>query len=398
MLAGRHVVLGVSGGVAAYKAAFLTRRLLEAGADVRVVITAGASEFIGAQTFAALTGHPVVETLFDGPSVSPHTELGQWADLVIVAPATAHTLSKIAYGISGDALSATVLATRAPLLLAPAMHTEMWEHPATEATMDRLTAAGHHIIGPAEGDLAGGDVGLGRMSEPEDILAAAAAIVAGGPLAGQSVVVTAGGTREPIDPVRYVGNRSTGKMGYAIAASAARLGADVVLVSSSSLPDPPGVKVVPVETAGEMAEATWAAAGHADAVILAAAVADFRPAQPHDRKLRRVDGIPEVVFEPTPNILEGVAAMDPRPLLVGFAAQTGALDDAIRKATTYGADLLVANDVSAAGSGFGTDTNQVTVFSPDGSSVEWPMLAKTEVADRLLGLIVERLRDRALPV
>jgi len=391
MLAGRHIVLGVSGGVAAYKAAYLTRRLLEQGADVRVVLTPGASEFIGAQTFSALTKHHTMTSLFSGPSVSPHTEWGQWADLMIVAPATVHTLSKIAYGISGDALSATVLATRAPLLVAPAMHTEMWEHPATVEILRRLTSAGHSVVGPVEGELAGGDVGTGRMAEPDEIVEAAAGVLSLKPLAGRSVVVTAGGTREPIDPVRYIGNRSSGKMGHAIATAAARLGARVVLVTSSTLPAPFGVEVVRVETAEEMATAAWSAARDADAVVLAAAVADFRPKSVADRKLRRIDGAPDMVLEPTPNILAGVAGMDPRPFLVGFAAQTGSLEDAGRKATTYGVDLLVANDVSAAGSGFGTNTNQVTVFHPDGTADGWPLLTKAEVAERLVELIAARL-------
>ena len=388
MLSGRRVVLGVSGGVAAYKAAYLTRRLLEQGADVRVVMTKSASGFVGAQTFAALTGKPVVENLFGDPSsVSPHTELGQWAEIVIVAPATLHTLAKIANGISGDALSATVLANTAPLLIAPAMHTEMWEQTATQDLVARLEAAGHYLIGPAAGELAGGDVGSGRLVEPEEIVAETQRVLAitdGSPWVGMKVVVTAGGTREAIDPVRFVGNRSTGKMGYAIAESAARSGANVHLISASALPDPIGVEVTHVVTAEDMAQAAWAAASGADVAILAAAVADFRPKDPVDSKLRRIDGPPVIELEETSNILAGIAKMDPRPVLVGFAAQTGSLDDAVRKATTYGVDLLVANDVSAEGSGFGTDTNQVTVFRPDGSAEAWPLLSKAQVAVRLL--------------
>ena len=394
MLTARRVVLGVSGGVAAYKAAYLCRRLLEEGADVRVVMTPEATEFIGRQTMAALTGHQPLVRLFDLPAVSPHTELGQWAEVVVVAPATLHTMSKIAHGISGDALATTVLASAAPLLIVPAMHTEMWEHPATVRIVELLRDAGHTLIGPEEGELAGGDIGIGRMVDPEMIVHAchrALARVDGSPWAGRRVLITAGGTREAIDPVRFVGNRSSGKMGYAIAESAARQGADVTLVSSSALPEPIGVEVIAVETAEDMAAATWPLAPSFDVAILSAAVADFRPIEPAANKLRRVDGIPEIRLEPTPNILAGIAAMTDKPFLVGFAAQTGSLVDAARKATTYGVDLLVGNDVSAHGSGFGTDTNQVTIFTPEGGEDRWPMLTKIEVADRLLAVVAERV-------
>lgn len=391
MLSGRRIVLGVSGGVAAYKAAYLTRRLIEQGAEVRVVMTPGASGFVGSQTFAALTGTPVIERLFGDPSsVSPHTELGQWAELVVVAPATLHTMSKIASGISGDALSATVLATRAPLLLAPAMHTEMWEHPATRDVVAKLLSAGHTLIGPASGELAGGDIGAGRLVEPEEIVAAAIRCLAradGSWWVGKRILITAGGTREPIDPVRFIGNRSTGKMGYAIAEAALAAGAAVELVSSAGLPDPYGAVVTHVETAQDMADAAWKLAPQCDVAVLAAAVADFRPKDPADSKLRRIDGAPHIDLVETPNILAGIAAMAPRPILIGFAAQTGSLDDAVRKATSYGVDLLVANDVAAVDSGFGTSTNQVTLFSPDGTSKAWPLLTKQEVAVRLLETI-----------
>lgn len=393
MLSGRRIVLGVSGGVAAYKAAYLTRRLLEQGAEVRVVMTPGASGFIGAQTFAAITGQPVIERLFGVPSsVSPHTELGQWAELVVVAPATLHTMSKIAAGISGDALSATVLATRAPLLVAPAMHTEMWEHAATREVVAKLEDAGHALIGPASGELAGGDVGAGRLVEPEAIVAAAVRRLAqtdGSWWNGKRLLVTAGGTREPIDPVRFIGNRSSGTMGYAIARAGYAAGADVELVTSSSLPDPEGVHVTRVETAEDMADAAWKLAPESDVAVLAAAVADFRPANPAEGKLRRIDGAPSIELVETPNILSGIAAMDPRPMLVGFAAQTGSLDDAVRKATSYGVDLLVANDVAAPDSGFGSSTNQVTILTPDGTQTAWPLLTKYEVAERLLDIVAD---------
>ena len=359
-------------------------------------MTPEATSFIGAQTLGALTGHQPVVRLFDMPAVSPHTDLGQWAEVMVVAPATLHTLSKIAHGISGDALATTVLASAAPLLLAPAMHTEMWEHPATVRIAALLREAGHTLVGPDEGELAGGDIGIGRMVDPEVIVHAchrALAKVDGSPWIGRRILITAGGTREAIDPVRFVGNRSSGKMGYAIAESAARQGAEVTLVSSSSLPAPHGVEMVVVETAEEMAAAAWKVAPSSDVAILAAAVADFRPSGPSGEKLRRIDGIPEIRLEPTPNVLAGIAEMKDGPFLVGFAAQTGSLDDAARKATTYGVDLLVANDVSAQGSGFGTDTNQVTVFAPDGSSNAWPLVSKAEVADRLLAEVAERISE-----
>lgn len=386
---GRRIVLAVSGGVAAYKSAYLARRLLEEGADVRVVMTASAQKFIGHQTFSAITKQPVLVDLFGG--ISPHTELGQWAELVIVAPATAHTMSKIAYGISGDALAATVLASEAPLLIAPAMHTEMWQHPSTVATMAKITGAGHTVVGPEAGELAGGDVGYGRLAEPEDIVFAAKTILSGRPLAGRRVVVTAGGTREPIDPVRYIGNRSSGKMGHAIAESAAQLGATVTLVSSSHLPTRNSLVRVQVETAQEMADATWEASAGADCVILAAAVADFRPDSSSEHKLRRIDGAPQINLTETPNILAGVVGMDPKPFVVGFAAQTGSLEDAKRKATTYGVDLLVANDVALPGAGFGTDTNDVTLMWPDGSTTDWELASKATIANELMLVVANRL-------
>jgi len=394
---GRRIVLGVSGGIAAYKSAYLARLLLEEGAEVRVVMTPSAEKFIGSQTLAGITGAPVVDRLFGGHEVSPHTTLGQWADLIVVAPATAHTLARLAGGVSGDALIATVLASEAPLVIAPAMHTEMWEQPTTHENIETLRRQGHSIVGPAEGELAGGDTGIGRMVEPEAIVLACYRSLAENeqdPLFGKAVVVTAGGTREAIDPVRYVGNRSSGRMGHAIATEAARRGAVVSLVTASHLPAA-GCTVVAVEDAASMASATWAAAKDADVAILAAAVADFRPKQPADTKLRRSDGVPDLVLEPTENILAGIVAMAPRPFLVGFAAQTGDIEDAYRKATTYGVDLLVANDVSESGSGFGTPTNQVTLISPDGQSDPWPLMSKREVAARLLDRVAEHFEAMA---
>ena len=382
MLTGRRIVLGISGGVAAFKAAYLARRLVEAGAEVRCVMTEAAGEFIGAQTLAALTGeHPIVG-FFDEAEVSPHTDLGQWAEAMIIAPATASTIAKLASGLSDNALIATALATEAPLLIAPAMHSEMWENPATQRNITTLSADGAVVVGPTSGALAGGDTGVGRMVEPEEIVNATATVLTGD-LEGLDVVVTAGGTREAIDPVRYIGNRSSGKMGNAIAVEAAARGAQVTLVTSAPAPAVSGVKVVRVESAAEMAEAAWNAARGADVAVMAAAVADFRPKAPEEGKLRRADGIPLIDLEPTPDILAGIAAMEDRPYLVGFAAETGSLDGALRKATSKGVDLLIGNDISRSGSGFGTDTNEVTVYTPDGAAESWPLLTKREVASRL---------------
>ena len=389
MIRGSRVVLGVTGGVAAYKAAYLARRLIERGAEVRVVMTPSSHRFIGAQTFSSITGHHPLVDLWGAELTSPHTDLAHWGDVVVVAPCTANTLAKLAVGASGDALSATVLASTAPLLVAPAMHTEMWEHPSTRANIETLTRRGVVVVGPATGGLAGGDVGTGRMVEPDGILSALERI-GGGPLSGRRVLVSAGGTREPIDPVRYVGNRSTGKMGHAVAAAADRLGAHVVLVTTSPGTAPDVQEVVAVESAAEMAEAVWSRAGGVDVAVLAAAVADYRPADPVTHKLRRADGPPDLVLEPTPDILAGVVAMDPRPLVVGFAAEVGSTEHAAAKARDKGVDLLVGNDVAKAGSGFGTDTNEVVLVA-DGLTETWPLMSKDDVAERLMAVVAQRL-------
>ncbi|MFQ5555709.1 MAG: bifunctional phosphopantothenoylcysteine decarboxylase/phosphopantothenate--cysteine ligase CoaBC [Acidimicrobiia bacterium] len=383
MLRGRRIVLGVTGGVAAYKAAYLARRAVEMGAELKVVMTESATRFVGPQTFAAITGEQPTIGLFAGASVSPHTELARWADAVVIAPATASTLSRIAHGLSEDALSATVLATAAPIVVAPAMHTEMWEHSATVRNIAQLREDGVFVVDPTEGPLAGGDVGVGRLAEPDAIIEALLRRTGPRDLEGWAVLVSAGGTKEPIDPVRYVGNRSSGKMGNAIALAAARRGAQVFLVTSAPPPDSGAVEVMRVETAAEMADAVWATASKVDVAVLAAAVADFRPVAAGGEKLRRSDGPPELELEPTPDILAGVVAMDDRPFVVGFAAETGDLGRARVKTMEKGVDLLVANDVARAGSGFGTDTNEVTVITPDGETEAWELLTKDEVAHKL---------------
>ncbi|CAN5894171.1 bifunctional phosphopantothenoylcysteine decarboxylase/phosphopantothenate--cysteine ligase CoaBC [soil metagenome] len=388
MLQGRRVVLGVSGGVAAYKSVYLARRLVEAGAEVKVVMTRAATRFVGPASFAAVTGVAPVTDLFEDSSVSPHIDLAQWADIVIVAPATAATLSRLAHGLSDDALSSTLLATRAPVLVAPAMHTEMWEHPATRRSLELITADRHHVVGPDSGDLAGGDIGWGRMAESEEILAAAAAVL-GGSLAGRTVLVTAGGTREAIDPVRYLGNRSSGKMGHAIAVEAFRRGAMVHLVTASDLPVGAGITVHRVESSQDMLEAVEKL--QPDVAVMAAAVADFRPTDPSGSKLARSDGPPTIVLEPTADILASVVSRVDGPFTVGFAAETGGVERAIEKARSKGVDLLVYNDVTEEGSGFGTDTNRVVVIDRDYTTQPWPQMSKSEVASRLWDLITDRL-------
>lgn len=389
MLAGRRIVLAVSGGVAAFKAAYLARRLVEAGAQVETIMTRSALEFLGSQTLAAITGsHPHLD-FFGDEDVSPHTTLARWADAIVVAPATAATIARIANGLSDDLLTGTVLAFTGPVVVAPAMHTEMWEQQATRRNVATLAADGVVVVGPATGPLAGGDEGAGRMVEPEEIVGALQAALGQGSLEGWRVLVSAGGTREPIDQVRFVGNRSSGKMGHAVALEAAERGAIVTLVTSAESPQHPRIVAVQAATAAEMAEAVWKYAPEADVAVLTAAVADFRPSQEAPGKLRRADGPPQIDFEPTPDILAGVAALEPRPFLVGFAAEVGPAAEAAGKAKSKGVDLLVANDVTAPDSGFEVDTNAVTVFTADGSAEEWAAMPKRAVAARLWDRIIE---------
>ncbi|HEX5266817.1 MAG TPA: bifunctional phosphopantothenoylcysteine decarboxylase/phosphopantothenate--cysteine ligase CoaBC [Acidimicrobiales bacterium] len=394
-LAGARVVLGVSGGIAAYKAVEVCRRMVDAGAHVVPVLTEDAQRFVGRVTFSALASEPARTSLWDdGADPIPHTRLGQGADVIVVAPATAHLLGRYAAGLADDLLTATLLATRAPVVVCPAMHTEMWEHPAVQANLAALASRRVRVVPPAEGRLAGGDVGAGRLAEPDDIVAAVEAVLAGGrSLAGVRVLVTAGGTREAIDPVRFIGNRSSGKQGHAVAAEAARRGATVTLVTTTGLPAPPGAEVVRVESAEEMEAAVRGAAPGADIVVMAAAVADFRPKVAADQKMKKDAGPPEMVLEPTPDILAGLAGRrGPGQVLVGFAAETSdvvahARDKVIRK----GVDLIVANDVSAPGVGFEHDTNAVTIIGPDGPVAETGLTTKDRVAAAVLDAAVARL-------
>ena len=391
-----RIVLGVSGGIAAYKAVEVCRRLVDAGHQVTPVLTDAARRFVGEATFSALASDPVPEGLWQRwEGGIAHTRLGQRADLVVIAPATADVLARYAAGMADDLLSATLLVTRAPVVVCPAMHTEMWEHPAVAENLATLRRRGVHVVPPESGKLAGGDEGAGRMAEPATIVATALALSARRhDLAGTHVVVSAGGTREAIDPVRVITNRSSGKQGHAIAEAAAARGARVTLVTSSALEPPAGVEVVHVESAADMHAAIAAAAPGADVVVMAAAVADFRPKAPVAQKLH---GLPELVLEPTPDILAGLAeARRPGQVLVGFAAETqDVVDRARRKLERKGVDLVVVNDVSAPGVGFDHDTNEVTILGADGSVVVVPLTSKRQVADVILDQVVARLRSGA---
>ncbi len=386
------VVLGVSAGIAAYKAVEVCRRLVDAGIHVAPVLTDAAQRFVGRATFDALGSEPTQTSLWDEASPIPHTRLGQRADLVVVAPATADLLARYAGGFANDLLTATLIATTAPVVVCPAMHTEMWEHPAVRHNLDTLRRRGVVVVPPDEGRLAGGDIGAGRMAEPAVIVDTVLAELGasgdppGHDLAGVRVVVSAGGTREPIDPVRFISNRSSGKQGHALADAARRRGAEVVLVTTSAWPACPGVAIDRVETAADMEGAIRRHASHADVVIMAAAVADFRPKVATDTKLRKADGVPDLVLEATPDILSGLgASRRAGQVLVGFAAETGDVSArAMAKLAAKNVDLMVANDVSAPGVGFDHDTNEVTIYGADGAVTTVPLRTKDAIADSIL--------------
>lgn len=399
--AGRKIVLCVTGGIAAYKVIEVARSLTELGADVRVVMTRSAQRFVGAQTFAALTGSPVATDLFGaGPDV-PHVELARGADLLLVAPATANSIAKMAMGIADDLFSATALTARCPIVVVPAMHTEMWENRATQHNIETLIERGVVMAGPVEGALSSGDTGMGRMVEPHDIVTAALeALGHARDLDGRNVLVTAGGTQEPIDPVRYISNRSSGLMGYLIAEEAAKRGAKVTLVTGPTTLRTPGVQeVVKVKTAQEMRDAVMERAGRSDVVIKAAAVADFRPVTHADHKLKKADGPPDIVLEPAPDILAELGSsrhlLKPGGVVVGFAAETqpdpvrlGEL--AVSKRAFKHADVIVANDVGSPDSGFEVHTNRAVIAAADGTTdvglVTKHALARALV-DKIVGLL-----------
>jgi len=380
-LAGARIVLGVSGGIAAYKSVEVCRRLVDAGAHVTPVMTEGATHFLGPTTLTALASEPVRTSLWEGADAIPHTRLGQTADLVVVAPCTARVVSAYAHGLSTDLLTNILIATRAPVVVAPAMHTEMWEHPAVAANIELLAARGVHIVPPEVGRLAGGDVGAGRLADPATIVAAATAALGPRDFSGLRVVVTAGGTREPIDAVRVIANRSSGRQGHALAAEAQRRGAAVTLITAAERVAPAGVDVVRVETAEEMRAAVHAVAD-ADVIVMSAAVADFRPVAPQEAKIKKADGIPTIELEPTIDILAELgASRRPATTLVGFAAETSDVEAYARaKLVAKGADLIVANDVSADDVGFGHTTNAVTLVAADGVVRDIALTSKDAVS------------------
>ncbi|QTE27820.1 bifunctional phosphopantothenoylcysteine decarboxylase/phosphopantothenate--cysteine ligase CoaBC [Pengzhenrongella sicca] len=398
-----RIVLGVAGGIAAYKAVLLLRLLREAGHEVRVVPTRAALEFVGRPTWEALSGQPATSDVFDDAAHVPHVTLGQGADLVIVAPATADLLSRAATGRADDLLTSTLLTASCPVLLAPAMHTEMWQHAATRANVATLRARGVHVLEPAQGRLTGTDTGPGRLPEPAEIAAAALELVVAHPqdLAGRHVVVSAGGTREPLDPVRYLGNRSSGRQGYALARAARARGARVTLVAANvTLPAPAGVAVVAVETTAELREQVRAAARTADVVVMAAAVADFRPVVAASHKIKkRADGLIEpIVLEVNPDILAELAAqrLVPGQVVVGFAAETGdesadVVEHGRAKARRKGADLLAVNAVGG-GLGFGAVDNAVTILDGRGEVVGKCAGTKDQVAHAVWDAVGPLLR------
>ena len=397
---GRTVVLGVGGGIAAYKACELVRLIVRGGGRVLVAMTGAATRFVGPLTFQALTGAPVLTDVLDlGPEQAyGHLALGRAADLMVVAPATADLLARLRAGMGDDAVTTTALACRAPVLLAPAMNTRMWQNAGVRENVAELVRRGFHLVGPAAGELADGDVGEGRLAEPEDIAASASRLLGPRDLAGWRALVTAGPTREPIDPVRFVSNPSSGKMGYAVARAAARRGAGVVLVSGPvQLPDPDGVRTVRVVTAEEMARAVEEAAGEMDLYVGAAAVSDFRPRSPHPSKKKKTEQDETLVLTRTPDILAGLGRRfgggAGAPVLVGFAAETeDVVENARRKLAAKRCDLMVANQVGRPGAGFASDRNAVSlVTAADRVDVEG---TKEQVAEAILDRVVPVLRAR----
>ncbi len=396
LLTGKHIVLGVSGGIAAYKSVELCRLLVDAGAHVAPIMTSDAEHFIGKVTLSALASEPVHTTLWDDVDPIPHTRLGQRADLVVVAPATARVLGAYTAGISSDLLTATLIATRAPVLVCPAMHTEMWEHPAVQENIAVLRRRGVNVLEPETGRLAGGDIGAGRLADPQRIFDEIVQLLTPGDLYGTQVVVTAGGTREPIDAVRVIANRSSGKQGYAIAAEACARGAKVTLISTVDLGVPYGVTVINVETAQQMQDAVVQCFEHADVVVMAAAVADMRPSVASLAKMKKnpatgvIDGLESIALEATPDILAGLGSIKRAgQVLVGFAAETENLvAHAQAKLQRKNADLIVANNVADDGVGFGHETNAVTLVSRGADPVEIGLTDKRSIAKSVLDAVV----------
>jgi phosphopantothenoylcysteine decarboxylase/phosphopantothenate--cysteine ligase len=397
LLTDKTVVLGITGGLAAYKAADLASRLNRAGARVEVVMTESATKFIAPLTLRGLTGRPVATDLFDWGFDSGtghaalHIALAEAADVVAIVPATANIIAKLAAGIADDVLTCTVLATEAPVVLAPAMHANMFQNPATQDNLDKLKARGFMVVGPDYGRLALGTMGPGRLAEVEEIMAAIKQVIGrSGDLAGKRIVVTAGGTQEPIDPVRYIGNRSSGKMGYAMAEAARDRGAEVKLISASTyLPEPAGIEIMHVGTAAQMKVAVAKAAAKADALIMAAAVADYQPREVAKAKIKKTSPSLTLALVRTPDILAEVKGNFTK---VGFAAESeDIIANAKQKLESKQLDLIVANDITDSKSGFGADTNKVTLIDRDGKVENLPLLTKREVAGKILDRIAERL-------
>jgi phosphopantothenoylcysteine decarboxylase/phosphopantothenate--cysteine ligase len=404
-LQGKRIVLGVSGSIAAYKAADLASKLTQAGALVDVILSEGAERFITPLTFASLTGRRAYASLWEGEAHVLHVGLGEAADLLVIAPCTAHTLAKLAQGQADNLLTLTVLAARCPVLVAPAMDGGMFEHPATQANLETLRRRGVQILGPAQGRMASGLVGLGRMLEPAEILGQIRLTLGrGGPLAGKHVVVSAGGTQEPLDPVRYLTNRSSGKQGFALAQAALDLGARVSLVvgaTAAALPTPTGAERTDVETAAQMAEAVLRLCREADVLIMAAAVADFRPRQVRAHKIKKErETPPPLELEPTTDILLAVAEARRRlgrpAVVVGFAAESEQLlANAQDKLERKNLSMIVANDISAPDAGFAVDTNRVLLLLPGGVVEPLPLMTKGEVAAAVLARVVRLLVEGA---
>jgi phosphopantothenoylcysteine decarboxylase/phosphopantothenate--cysteine ligase len=396
-----RIALAVTGCIGAYTAAFLLRLLQQEGADVRVAMTESAQRFVGPVTFEALSGHPVVTSMWEPSATGEirHIELAQSIDMLLVAPATANSIAKFANGVCDDFVTTLYISTAVPVMIAPAMNVEMWNHPATVENLARRRARGVHVVEPGAGYLACGMVGEGRLAEPEEIAARAVALLRApaGDLAGERVLVTAGPTREPIDPVRFITNRSSGRMGYAVAEAARARGAAGTLVTGPTALEPPaGVEVVCVETAAEMARATLERAEAATIVVKSAAVADYRPASVADRKIKKSGPSMRIDLERTEDILAALGRMKGDRVLVGFAAETNDLvENARKKLESKNADLVVANDVTREGAGFDGDTNIAVLVGRDGRADELPVMTKRALADRILDAAVELRRARA---
>ena len=390
MLSEKRIVLGVSGGIAAYKSVEISRRLVDAGAFVSPIMTSAAKKFIGEVTLSALASEPVKSSLWDEDDPIPHTTLGQQADLILVAPATAKLIGTYAAGISSDLLSATLLATRAPVILCPAMHTEMWEHPAVQENINTLKSRGVVIVDPEDGILAGGDLGKGRLAGVEAILSEVESTLTKKDLSNLRLLITAGGTREPIDPVRYITNKSSGKQGYALAKAAHLRGAEVTLVTTMPDDAPFGVEVLCAETASDMRNVVMGIQSEYDVIIMAAAIADFRPTEISEQKIKKRKGSTNLKLENTHDFLIDLGkGKRPEQTIVGFAAETEHLEEnALEKLERKHLDLIVANNVSHPGVGFSYDTNEVTIMSQD-SKWTLPLSDKRIIADGILDALLE---------